>query len=306
MKKRFFSCIAAFVLLLAMIPAPRTAAAQALVPDRPCSLKLHYRWNGTGCAGVEIEIYRVAEAFPDGTWELIEPYSGYPVNIHGITAQQEWKDTATTLASYIASGQLQPTASVTTDQSGTASFAQLTTGLYLVLGVDAQTQQGSCHFEDFMIYLPTPQADGSFSYDMEANPKPSGTSENQEFTVRKLWKDAGNSGSRPHKVVVDILHNGIRKETVVLNAQNFWTYTWQTTETGGRWSVVERDVPEGYTVSVSVRGNCFTVTNSRPQQDPGSFIPKTGDTFPLMPAILVMSISGMLLLILGIWKSRRK
>ena len=67
--------------------------------------------------------------------------------------------------------------------------------------------------------------------------------------------------------------------------------------------MAERTVPASYTVTIQENGNDFLVINARkPQTD----IPKTGDTFTPLPWILGMSISGILLLILGLAGRRRK
>lgn len=274
--------------------------ARALTPlevERPCSLTLHYTQEGIGFQNLQIRIWRVAEAFDDGTFELISPFSSYPVNIHGISSQTEWKTVATTLTAYIAAEQVQPNCTGTTDESGTVAFSELETGLYLVSGAVAEHESGTYRFDDFMVYLPTPQDGGSFHYDLQAKPKCVHFTPATQYQVVKLWKDAGYSNSRPSSVTVGILKDGVLQETKVLSAENNWTYTWKVPDGKGVWTVVEKDVPDDYTVSIQVNEATFLITNTHTA--PGD-TPPTGDTAAPWLYMLCMCLSGFLFLILGI------
>ena len=124
-----------------------------------------------------------------------------------------------------------------------------------------------------------------------------------EYTVIKLWNDAGNQDSRPDGVTMDLYKNYEYHKSVTLNSENNWSYTWFTSNKDDKWVVIEKDVPDGYKVMITERENTFVVTNGKTASL--TVLPLTGDSFPLWPVIVVMCISGMLLLIIGIW-SRRK
>ena len=119
----------------------------------------------------------------------------------------------------------------------------------------------------------------------------------------KLWNDAGNQDSRPDGVTMDLYKNYEYHKSVTLNSENNWSYTWFTSNKDDKWVVIEKDVPDGYKVMITERENTFVVTNGKTASL--TVLPLTGDSFPLWPVIVVMCISGMLLLIIGIW-SRRK
>lgn len=291
------------LLMICGLLLPATARAlTALEPERECSLTLHYRQEGMGFADVPVRIYRVAEAFSDGTFELIDPYSGYPVNIYGITAQTEWQTVATTLTAFIASDNLAPDATAATDENGIAVLSGLETGLYLVSGAVAENEKGTYLFRDFMVYLPTPSEDG-FDYDVEAVPKCGKFTPATEYRVVKLWKDGGNSGKRPASVAVEIREDGVLRETVTLSKENDWTYEWKDTDGSGVWTVTEKNVPAGYRVSISTNANAFTITNTYPTSPD---TPDTGDTSPLWLYIVIMCFSGFMLMILGTLGMRGK
>ena len=303
MKKQILLGLCLLALLCACIQPQQAHALTALEPERNCSLTLHYTQEGQGFEGLSIRIYRVAEAFPDGTFELIEPFSGYPVNIHGITSQKEWQDVATTLRAYVAAEQVEPTRVEATGQDGTVVFSDLQTGLYLVCGVVAEKEAGTYKFNDFMVYLPTPLEGEGFNYDVEAVPKCVQFVPNSHYSVVKLWKDTGNEQDRPQTVTVDILKDGVVYETVILNAENNWSYSWTVPQDDSIWSVVEKDVPQGYKVSISENETGFVITNTKTiPTDP----PITGDVFPLGLLIALLCFSGFAMVLLGALRERKR
>lgn len=303
MRKRICCWLWALAVIATLLPPMGARAVTPLETERSCSLKLYYTQGEIGFGDLEVRIYRVAEAFGDGSFELIEPFSGYPVNIHAITSQAEWKTVASTLSAYIAADQVPPTRMEKTDDGGTVVFTGLETGLYLVSGAVVEHESGTYLFDSFMIYLPTPQEDGSFLYDVEAKPKCSDYTPMTQYKVVKLWKDSAYAGERPISITVDILKDGILQETQILSAENDWTYTWKVPDGEGVWTVVEKDVPDEYTVTIDFRETTFLITNTR--TSPGGN-PQTGDTAAPWLAVVVMCLSGLLLLILGIWGERRR
>lgn len=295
MKKRILPI---FCLLLILLTLPVTASAQ-----EETGLKLHYQKGDAVFSGLQVGIYQVAELMEDHSYRLLEPYASASVNLEDITEQAQWQTVAETVFSCIVANGVAPDKIAETDAQGVATFTNLKKGLYYVQEVVAEAEEGTYVFNQFMIYLPTPQLDGSFDYQVEANPKCLEFSPKTQYTVTKLWQDGGNRQHRPKEVVVDIYWNGILQETQTLSAQNNWTYTWMVSaDQQSGWTVAEREVPEHYKVTIRKTDNTFTVINTRQgQPEP----PKTGDTFNPMPWVMIMCISGVLLVILGIYGRRR-
>lgn len=52
--------------------------------------------------------------------------------------------------------------------------------------------------------------------------------------VTKSWQDEGHEDARPESVKVDIFYGQIMMDTVTLNDDNDWTYTWYSTEADSR------------------------------------------------------------------------
>ena len=325
MKKRILPIIASVFLCLTMLLPLCAHAVTPLDPEAESSLTLHYQKDGLAFPNQLIGIYRVAEAFPDGSFELIEPFASYPIHIHDITRQEQWNQVAQVLYSRIVADQVQPDREALTDENGTVCFSQLETGLYFVREVVTSTQESVYIFNQFLVYVPTPQPDGSYNYHVEAVPKCLNYVPMTHYTVTKLWQDSGNQESRPKSIEVEIYKDGVLQETQILSAENHWTYSWSVPAGDkGKWTVAESSVPQGYRMILQQNGAVFTIVNIRPY-DPGDpddpddpddptvptipdnpENPKTGDTFTPLPWILGMCVSGILLLILGLYSRRRK
>ena len=303
MKKRILRLFCLALFFCTLFGCFSVQALEPLNPDREATLTLYYTKNDLCFSNLEIRIFRVAEAHPDGSFDLIPPYSGYPINIHGITSQTEWDEVADTLEAYIAAGQIPPTQTAYTDEPGTVHFSELQPGLYFVSEVSAAAEESVCVFRHFLIYLPTPQNDGSYLYDAEAKPKGDIHIPPAEYTVTKLWKDENHTTDRPSEISVGVYLDGVLQETLLLNSANNWTASWQVSgEQTGKWTVAELDIPEPYSVRIVERGSAFTIINTHPSNPETP--PDTGDDFALLPWILTMCISGCLLLILGIRREK--
>lgn len=278
-------------------------AVTPLDPDREASLTVIYQKDGAVFPDVKVAVYRVAEAFPSGKFQLIAPFSGYPVNIHDIMEQARWTDVANTLNAYIVADKIVPDGQTVTDEAGLAKFASLKTGLYFVEEVMAENANGTYLFNRFLVYLPTPQPDG-YDYEVEARPKCTAFAPKTQYTVTKLWQDGGKQENRPKAVTVDIYRDGDLTETQTLSGENDWTYTWSVSaDDHGIWSVAERDVPEGYQVTVKENGSSFSLINTAQSQPD---IPLTGDSYNPLPLVVILCISGIGLVLLGLYIRRRK
>lgn len=303
MRNRILTRISAVMLCFAMLCPLCSQAAAPLDPAAQASLTLHYQKDGVAFAGLQIGIYRVAEASSDGSFHLIAPFSSYPINIHGITTQEQWQSVAETLCAYTVADQVSPDHEKQTDEEGSVCFSNLETGLYFVREAVAENASGTYVFNQFMVYVPTPQSDGSYLYAVEAKPKCVSFVPKDHYSVTKLWQDGDNQALRPKTVTVEIYQDGALYETQLLSADNNWTYTWSVSGDQGKWTVVETSVSDDYKVTIRQNGSNFSIINTH-QTTPNA--PQTGDTFTPLPWMLAMCFSGIMLMLLGIYGRRRK
>ena len=90
--------------------------------------------------------------------------------------------------------------------------------------------------------------------------------EYEKLTVHKVWDDNGYP-NRPDSVTVHLMKDGTSAETVVLNKDNQWTYTWENLDDRYQWSV-EEEVPAGYEVSYKSEDNKIFITNHKDYDPP--------------------------------------
>ena len=309
----FFICM----LMICFGVVPMKCKAAVVDPDRSCSLTISYTKNGEAFEGLGIEIYRVAEFLENGSCRLLDPFSTYPINIYGVSSQREWQEIAQTIKSYVEKDQIAAYQSQKTDCDGQVFFGNLETGLYMMKGVSVHNQNKVVVFQDFMMYVPA-LAENDFDYDVEAKPKSMEYVQPEKYTVVKLWKDLDDSQQRPKSICVEILKDGVLQESVILDSTNNWSYSWDVSEKGGIWSVVEKDVPDGYQVSIVNNQTTFVITNSKGKEssedtgkpdlkesiDPVQPTVKTGDTAPFLMYVIILFVAGFGLMLFGILRQR--
>ena len=81
----------------------------------------------------------------------------------------------------------------------------------------------------------------------------------EQLTVKKVWDDNGDP-SRPKSVTVNLMRDGVKRESVELSEENHWTYVWDQLDDRYTWTVTE-NVPTGYTASYKTVDNTIFITN---------------------------------------------
>ena len=262
------------LLVLWKLPAAASAAASEPYPyptiddlTRLCSLSLDY-----GVPGVEVRLYRVADVSADVRFTLTGDFAKYPVSLDDMDSAK-WTALAQTLKGYVFLDFLPPYRTGVTDSEGRLTFSDLPVGLYLVDADRAMAEDGTIHQPaPFVISLPTWEqtfdpdtgaiTGGSWQYNVSAKPKYKVLDGDVEMRrVLKVWDDGG-SISRPAQITVALLQDGQVYDTVDLTEDNNWRYSWDELDGNSDWTLVETSGNSGYTVSVSLQGLTFVVTNS--------------------------------------------
>lgn len=86
------------------------------------------------------------------------------------------------------------------------------------------------------------------------------------LTVSKVWKDDGKG--RPEAIKVNLLKDGLLKESIQLNEANQWTHAWTDLDGLASWTVEEVDIPDGYKVSYSKQEETVLITNTKEIEPP--------------------------------------
>ncbi|MBR5453524.1 MAG: Cna B-type domain-containing protein [Clostridia bacterium] len=283
MKFRIMAALLALFLLIATLPT--LAADNTVDLKAPTSLTISYRENGEAIAGARFDLFCVALLKEKDGYVLSEDYSGVPVDLSDLS-QEKLQSLSETVNVYTQLYKIPPVYSAVTDEEGTAVFSQLIAGLYLVSGQDFSRGGVRYSSKPFLVFLPAyDSASGEWIYDVTAVPK--GESEPDcpdcetvSRKVLKIWCD-GKSPNRPRSITVYLLRDGEVYDTVVLNAENNWRYSWDKLSAKHKWTVAE-DVPEGYTVSISLEGITYVILNTgnNPPPPPDTTPPCTNTTTP--------------------------
>ena len=198
---------------------------------------------------------------PNGT--LFGDFADLKVEVGDLTSSENVSTLASTLAAYVDTGFTEDIDEVGTNALGEAKFEDLDAGIYLVVGSSAEVNGILYTPKPALIRISGHDMDGELvkdvvaavKYDrLELPPKPISR------TVTKVWDD-GDSSDRPKSVTVQLLKDGEKYDEQVLSDANKWSYTWEELDPASEWSVIEVDVPDGYTVSVSLEDTEFIITN---------------------------------------------
>ena len=309
--KKFMSLLLCAVLLVSFTgtayAAGTTEAAEEIdVARTDCSLTVSYSAAADCGETLEIKLHQIAVISADFQYTLRSPYP--QVKLNGISTQSEWSAVSDTLGAYITADQIVPLQTVCTDTLGQALFTDLCPGLYYVEGCTFTSGRTTYTYAPFLVAVPELGTDGAWNYNAAAVPKHKETTdmpdpETKEYTVVKVWKTASGA-SHPGSVKVELYKNGSFAETQTLSAANNWMYTW-TDDTDSTWTVVERDVPDGYTVSVSGE-YVITIINSADSTPGTDDSPRTGDTQSTRLYVLLLAASGIGLIVLALLGRRKK
>lgn len=307
--------IIAFLLFLCMLPctvlaASTTDAQEPISTTSECSLTISYSYQETAFAGQTVMLYQIADVSADFQYMLTGPFMSSDLVLNGVQTQGEWNVIRSTLEAHIMANELSPTATATTDEFGQACFVGLKPGLYLASAVTVVQEELTCFFDSALVALPGLGEDGLWQYQVKVSAKPMilpplEPDEEIRMKVVKLWRGDEGRTDRPKAITVEIFRDGVSYETVALSDDNNWSYSWTAKDDGASWKVVERNIPDGYTMTVEQRNASFVLTNTR--QSPPDLPPsETGDTMNVMLYTVLMYISGTMLIILGIIGKRKR
>lgn len=242
------------------------------------TLTIQYEWEK-----VEFRIYRVADVSERGQYTLVDPFNKYSIAM--VQKDQDgWRSVAQTLKDYIFRDSIPPLYRLKTDENGCIKLTDMEAGVYLVVGNN--TSQGDFLYfpSPYLVMLPSPDGNDNWTNDVKTTVKYTTRPKNPrhgtvERKAIKIWDDDGNKSQRPAKIEVQLLRDGKVWKTVALSEQNNWKFQWRGLSSLHEWQIVEKEVPEGYEVSVERDGeNGKVVITNKLVEIPT--IPSTEETTP--------------------------
>ena len=302
-------CLCIYLMPYPVVAVSTSDAVEPITSEKECFLTISYCYGPLAFSGVEVKLYRIAEVSEDFEYTLTQPFAASGLILDGIQTSGEWNVIRDTLETHIIAYNIAPEFTAQTNDDGQVSFETLKTGMYLAVVSREESEGLQYQFDSALIALPGLEPDGRWQYRISVKAKgevlpPVDPDEEVEYKVLKLWKDDENRNDRPESIEVEIFCDGISYETVILSENNHWSYTWSAKDDGASWTVIERNVPQGYTMTVEERQSTFVLTNTWPGTPEKP--PQTGDMANILLYALIMVGSGSILIILGVTGKRSR
>ena len=302
--KRLFrqaACVMAALLFCVMLLQQTVFAAD---PEQTGSIRLNY----SAVDNAEFRVYRAGEITDNWEFVLTGAFQDIPADLNDLDTEA-MTELSETLAAYAAADGIEPDYSGRTDENGQVVFEGLTKGLYLIVGESVIRDGMRYDPVPFLLTVPSQDAEGEWNYQTEADVKYETSvpeKEETEYKVVKCWVGDGSGSVRPVRITVDILKDGALYATQTLSSDNNWSFSWSAEDDGSVWQVVEREIPDDYTVKVERNKTAFMLTNTYTGDLPED-VPKTGDAFSPLLQVSILSLSGMVLILIGLMiRSRRE
>lgn len=277
--------LAMFVAVLLLLALPLSVSAQS--GDLTVAFPVE---------GIAFFLYRVGEMNEGVVFD--EPFAS--VSSAGIVGDAEAAARAAALLVPLAqASSVVPRTAVVT--SGNAVFPELPAGVYL-LTADAfvDEENGAQYYIlPMLVSIPGRSVQGDADWHVFAAAKYTGQ---LDISVIKVWKNDQPS-NRPLGILVQLKKNGEPEGVpVMLTKDKQWRHTWTDLDPTMEYTVEEVTKLSSYTTTIQQQGNLFQITNTR-NTPPSTQLPQAGQ---LWWPVYAMGLGGMLLVLLGVLRSRRK
>lgn len=239
--KCLFVCIAFFMMIFQTLPVHADEVMLSITcPDQD----------------MQVSLYRVADWTENDKLTLTEPYKDYSVSLNQ-TSDEGWQGVANTLSDCIQRDGIQPYATDVSKADHQVHFSNLSKGLYLVRARNTEKYT-------IQVSLIPVSKDSNVSVILKYEKKEEGSSSN--IQVKKVWK-ADSQNVRPSSIQVQLMQTDTNGHTSVvdtktLNKENNWSYQWSHLSKDMSWSVLEKNVPSGYTESSIRQKDTIVLTNT--------------------------------------------
>ena len=223
------------IILFLCLPG-KVSARDAIDQQREGTVRVYYEQEDMPIEGVTFLLYYVAEVLEDDVYVLSEKFQKYPVRLDNLDTAQ-WRALAKTLTYYVQADKLSPVNQGVTDESGMVTFPvgnhSLYPGLYLLDAIPKIQGNYIYDTEPCIICLPAiDDATDKWTYELDIQAKCNREEIQEESSgkttdrkVLKIWKEDLQE-IRPKEVEVELLKNGVSYESITLDEDNNWRYTW--------------------------------------------------------------------------------
>ncbi len=312
MMKKAKALCALFLMLIILFgfSVPVFGAMENIFPENEPLLRVEFLDGEKPLSGVEFKLFQIADIDEYGNYFPKPGFEKFDIGTNGKNLEK-WRELASTIEGYVFQEKIEPMDKGITDSEGVLEFhseaENFVCGLYLLVGEPVSVDGFTYFAESAIVQLPMPSGSGeTWDYDVVVKPKYTFIPdiEPDEFIERKvlkIWDDKGFESIRPKEITVYLLSDGEIFDSVKLNKENNWRYTWSDLEEGHRWMVTEK-VPSGYTVKIERAGITHVITNSItkdeppvvpeiPQKPSDPQLPQTGQLWWPVPVLTVLGLT---------------
>ncbi len=178
-----------------------------------------------------------------------------------------------------------------TNKDGVVLFDNLELGLYLVK--QTNKVKGYSSINSYLITIPK-VVDNKFTYEISSKPK-TDILKLIDINVKKIWNtplsNKNDKENLPRYIEVGLYKNNELISKIKLNKDNNWSYTWEDLEKSDEYSILEVNVPKGYTATYEKIDNTVVITNTKT-------LVQTGNNYYLA---LIIGLLGIIFIMLGIF-----
>ena len=234
----------------------------------------------------EISLYKIADATNESNhlkFTYTKELSDCKVSLNNLEDKS-----LTTLLSKCIKEDTTSLKEISSDQ-GIVNFTNLDLGLYLAN--QTNKVEGYSTFDSFLVMIPQIE-DNTWIYDLKLNPKTE-IYKVIDINVKKVWNTEDNN--IPENIEVGLYKENVLIDTIALNKDNNWTYTWENIPKSDKYNVLEIDVPAGFTATYRQVENNFIITNTKT-------LVQTGLRLWIVESL---TITGIILILLGIITIKR-
>lgn len=307
-------------------------AIETIDTSKPLSLTIECVYDGTPVENEYFSLYKIADIAENWTLTVENEFRDYQIDFTKLEDQEEWQNLTEILSTYIKRDNLTPDCEGKTDQNGILQFeesdGEITRGLYLIMEEPLVKESMEYTTKPFLVSLPENEENGEITYDVIVEPKEymDLVPDSMDMNVLKVWDDEKAKSYRPDSIEVELLKDGEPDQTITLNEENNWRYTWKDLDGSAQWNVLEKNVPDHYTVTSSTDGDTCVITNeidpslrdrtnnaidnddssssrsSSIRSSKSGRLPQTGLFWWPVP---VLFASGLLLIIIGVLRNQK-
>lgn len=233
---------------------------------------------------VNFRIYKVGEIDLNGDSVLTGQFAGFSVDLTDANAAQTLEslvvnDTTLTFLEEKA-----------TDVNKQVKFENLDNDndIYLICGDSVKIGYDKYIPVPVLVTLPT-ESGGYLYTDIEVQDKCEIKDVSpKDISIVIVWKDQGLENQRPPEIIIQLKKDGVVVEEVVLNENNNWTHEWEDLDGEHEWTVVEKEIPPEYGISIRKEGDTYIIEHDRaPEPTPPASTPTDTPTNATSPGTTV-------------------